>query len=857
MLMSAPLNRVADYVVALGQMVESSQRLCRNAPPRDAEQPDLPRLEPAADDDNDNDDNDSLDEDEDDDDDDDEDDDDSSSPANRVEYETLHALLSAMAVLKQTHEFIQLKVDGSQHQIAVRAVRNRVPGKETLHLVTPKRMLIDEGIIYVYDEGKAHLRHFFLFNDLLLLAKSDVKRKSLVGGTHSPASPRVVNSDRPVSTTSLSTSSTSVASNGAGTALPVQVGDMLDRPSLKSPRSDSTSQLTLSTSGTMRKSAAVDHTSPVTSPRAAAQSKANWNWLGRNSATLTTGRKTRASTLGASDSASGANQGPQLRHKLTLPLNERRFTLSTYTGPAPKGSPLLQWQLQGDTVGIDSMAPIVFYNVEGDDSDGAGRLARAMESILSAQFTVFGTALDVVLAEERKRGSTRSVPYAVDVLTTLLRQRYIKTQGLFRVSGSTTIAVELQQRITDAVINGTFDARFDEVEPADVASTLKKFVRMLPEPLFPHDTYESVLKLGSVGVIARKVGLRREVALLPQANLDLVRHLVMFLGDVAAHSDDNMMTVENIAIVFGPSFLQPSQESFDYAFQVPMVNNIVADLIRHRDMILASDAKTAPKAKDAPSSPAAAATTAANAVASSSSSPAKASPTKKRGSRIHYKSKAAPAESESSTDGERPDTGLAKATSTPTRMEKASSAKVVLSPRERAFLYGRPIAADQFGSSSSSAVTPRDPNDSSHDTADSDSGEKVALALSRHHFQAGSDDDADDADAPNFSSVFKVEADGFASLSSSASSSTVAPTAPPPLGGGGTGSAPTSRRAHHHRRVSSSRRASSPSGSPLFLSPRTPRGEPSPRNTPTSSPGGGGKPRRRKSSAAATAAAAQ
>jgi hypothetical protein len=863
MLMSAPLNRVADYVIALDQMVECAQRRCRDAPP--------PRLDAdsaadtsflleddVVDDDHgavgqDDDEDDDNDDDEDEDDDD--DDDDSSASANRVEYDTLRALLSAMAVLKQTHEFIQLKVDGSQHQIAVRAVRNRVPGKETLHLVTPKRMLIDEGDIYVYEDGKAHMRHFFVFNDLLLLAKSDAKRKAF--GTSSPVSPRVVHSDRvstSASPSSLSVSSTATtslnssgsnggtgASSGAAGTAAAPVGDMLDRPSLKTPRTPrSESSSALSSSGTQRKTA-VEHTSPVTSPRAAqaggtAATKNNWTWLNRSSGSPSGGRKTRASTLGASDTAGGTNQGPQLRHKLTLPLNERRFKVSSYTGPAPKGSPLQQWQLQGDTIGIDSMAPIIFYNVEGDDSDGAGRLARAMESILSAQFTVFGTALEVVLAEERKRGSTRNVPYAVDVLTSLLRQRYLTTQGLFRVSGSTTIAVELQQRITNAVINGTFDARFDEVEPADVASTLKKFVRMLPEPLFPHDSYESVLKLGSAGAIARKVGLRREVARLPQVNLDLVRHLVAFLGDVAAHADENMMTVENIAIVFGPSFLQPSQETFDYAFQVPMVNSIVADLIRHRDMILATDPTTLKSSSSSStlnaaagrrnSLPPAAATAAANAATAAASpaasTTAKSSPsTKKRGSRIHYKSTAKSApdaeQSESSSGAERPDTGLAKAKS----LEKGSSAKgVVLSPRERAFLYGRPIAGDQFSSSSSLNPTPRDAD--SVDTADSSrSDEKVALALSKHHFKAGSDDED-----PNFSSVFKVDASGFASLSSSESDErdklgdAPAPPAPPALG---VNSAPSSGR-RSHRRTSSGRRANdSPIGSPTFLSPRTPR----------------------------------
>jgi hypothetical protein len=48
-------------------------------------------------------------------------------------------IADALAIINQTHRFIEEKSDASQHMALVRAVRRRVPCKETLTLATPTR----------------------------------------------------------------------------------------------------------------------------------------------------------------------------------------------------------------------------------------------------------------------------------------------------------------------------------------------------------------------------------------------------------------------------------------------------------------------------------------------------------------------------------------------------------------------------------------------------------------------------------------------------------------------------------------------------------------------------------------------
>jgi len=110
-------------------------------------------------------------------------------------------------------------------------------------------------------------------------------------------------------------------------------------------------------------------------------------------------------------------------------------------------------------------------------------------------------------------------------------------------------------------------------DPADivldvhtVASLLKSYLRELPEPLVPYNTYEQAMTIVTreVPVVgehraAKKLGDVLHSRLSP-ANYNTLQYVCQFLSDVADHADDNKMNATNLATVFAQCFLRPDAE---------------------------------------------------------------------------------------------------------------------------------------------------------------------------------------------------------------------------------------------------------------------------------------------------------
>uniref|UniRef100_K7FSA8 Rho-GAP domain-containing protein n=2 Tax=Pelodiscus sinensis TaxID=13735 RepID=K7FSA8_PELSI len=127
--------------------------------------------------------------------------------------------------------------------------------------------------------------------------------------------------------------------------------------------------------------------------------------------------------------------------------------------------------------------------------------------------------------------------------------------GLFRISGSVNKIRALKHKYdqgekVDLITDGDIDS---------VASLLKLFLKELPVAVFPDSTHANLLKTfednkNHMAECTRC--LKRLLSNLPQAHYILFHFLSTFLLKVASHSDMNHMTLENLAIVFGPTLFQ-------------------------------------------------------------------------------------------------------------------------------------------------------------------------------------------------------------------------------------------------------------------------------------------------------------
>uniref|UniRef100_A0A670ID09 Rho-GAP domain-containing protein n=1 Tax=Podarcis muralis TaxID=64176 RepID=A0A670ID09_PODMU len=114
-------------------------------------------------------------------------------------------------------------------------------------------------------------------------------------------------------------------------------------------------------------------------------------------------------------------------------------------------------------------------------------------------------------------------------------------KGLFRICGSVTKIKALKEKYDQ----GEEVDLVNEGDVNSIASLLKLFLNELPVAVIPDYLCANIL-----ATFEDRPGctLRRLLSSLPKAHYSLFHFLIRFLVKVAAHSDENHMTMENLAM---------------------------------------------------------------------------------------------------------------------------------------------------------------------------------------------------------------------------------------------------------------------------------------------------------------------
>uniref|UniRef100_A0AAY4E567 Breakpoint cluster region protein n=1 Tax=Denticeps clupeoides TaxID=299321 RepID=A0AAY4E567_9TELE len=146
------------------------------------------------------------------------------------------------------------------------------------------------------------------------------------------------------------------------------------------------------------------------------------------------------------------------------------------------------------------------------------------------QSGVFGVKIGVVTKREHSK-----VPLIVRQCVEEIERRGMEEVGIYRVSG---VATDIQ------TLKAAFDANvsviMSEMDVNAIAGTLKLYFRELPEPLFTDELYPNF-----TGGIALS---------------DSLHFLLYTLRLVAENEMSNKMSFHNLATVFGPTLLRPSEK---------------------------------------------------------------------------------------------------------------------------------------------------------------------------------------------------------------------------------------------------------------------------------------------------------
>lgn len=166
---------------------------------------------------------------------------------------------------------------------------------------------------------------------------------------------------------------------------------------------------------------------------------------------------------------------------------------------------------------------------------------------------VFGCHLDVLCYRENV-----PVPRFVERCVRFVERRGLDTDGIYRVSGNLAVIQRLRHRADQEEELCMEEA----VEVHVVTGALKLFFRELPEPLFPFSSYDRFIAAIQLGEYSQRVEYIKDlVQTLPMPNHSTMELLFRHLRRVVEHKDQNRMSVQSLAIVFGPTLLRPQTES--------------------------------------------------------------------------------------------------------------------------------------------------------------------------------------------------------------------------------------------------------------------------------------------------------
>ncbi|XP_056587382.1 breakpoint cluster region protein [Triplophysa dalaica] len=167
---------------------------------------------------------------------------------------------------------------------------------------------------------------------------------------------------------------------------------------------------------------------------------------------------------------------------------------------------------------------------------------------------VFGINISSVTKRERSK-----VPYIVRQCLEEIERRGMEEVGIYRVSG---VATDIQALKTAFDTNNKdVSVMMSEMDVNAIAGTLKLYFRELPEPLFTDELYPNFA--GGIALsdsVAKESCMLNLLLSLPEPNLVTFLFLLDHLKRIAEKESVNKMSLHNLATVFGPTLLRPSEK---------------------------------------------------------------------------------------------------------------------------------------------------------------------------------------------------------------------------------------------------------------------------------------------------------
>ncbi|KAL5473299.1 hypothetical protein EMCRGX_G027768 [Ephydatia muelleri] len=164
--------------------------------------------------------------------------------------------------------------------------------------------------------------------------------------------------------------------------------------------------------------------------------------------------------------------------------------------------------------------------------------------------TVFGVPLETAIERSRLGSDGIELPTVFRQCIDFIEDNALEQEGIYRLAG-----VKSKIEAARVLFDKGESVDFTDYDPNVVASLLKLYFRMLPEPLVP-----TKLTSRFEAATARELSSEDQCALLqlllselPPSSRLVIGWLVVHMKHIADHSQQNKMNVLNLIIVFSPT----------------------------------------------------------------------------------------------------------------------------------------------------------------------------------------------------------------------------------------------------------------------------------------------------------------
>ncbi|KAJ8297419.1 hypothetical protein KUTeg_023950 [Tegillarca granosa] len=157
-----------------------------------------------------------------------------------------------------------------------------------------------------------------------------------------------------------------------------------------------------------------------------------------------------------------------------------------------------------------------------------------------------------------------------------------KERGIYREAAVNSKVQGILNKLTSDVYSLVLQREIHTVH--EIANVLKRFLRNLKEPLLTSSLYDQWLQHSGNDHDTKLKWYKYLISQLPDIHRLTLKLLAGHLSRISKYSDENLMTIENIAIAFGSTLMKASETQLQQG-NIPLEMKVIGDIVQYHEWL--------------------------------------------------------------------------------------------------------------------------------------------------------------------------------------------------------------------------------------------------------------------------------